>query len=152
MSLSLCYLVRSTFVPVVTRFSTSETTPWPLLLFSMFLLDVFLITAARLLDMYLVIVFDGTKSIGTKTLGVVRCFVMCVNLPKRRNIIIQYFTFLFSKGTSLCGFHILSSSLSLAKSSDSVPPCRRFVRNFYKFVSFLKIFSHIFNCLGSTSY
>ena len=104
MFLSLCSLVRSTFVPVVTRFSTSETKPWLLLQFSMFLLNVSLVIVELILDIVLVIVLEGTKSLGTKTLGCVWCFVTCVDLPKRRNRIIFYFKFLFSKDTSLCGF------------------------------------------------
>ena len=104
MSLSLCSLVRPAFVPVVTRFSKSKTKPWPLLLFSMFLLDLSLVIAELMLDIGLVIVLEGTESLGTKTLRVVRCFITCVDLPKRRNKIIFYFKFLFSKGTSFCEF------------------------------------------------
>ena len=95
MSLSLCSLVRSIFVSVVTRFSTSETKPWPLLLFLTFLLDVSLVIVELMLHIGLVIVLEGMK-----TLGVVRCFVTCVDLPKRRNNFFFYFKFLFSKGTS----------------------------------------------------
>ena len=43
MSLSLCSLVRSSFVSAATQFSTSKTKPWPLLLFLMLLLDVSLV-------------------------------------------------------------------------------------------------------------
>ena len=81
MSLSLCSLVRSTFVSVVTRFSTSERKPWPLLLILVFFLDVSLVIVELVLDIDLVIVLEGTKSLGTKTLGIVRCFVTCVDLP-----------------------------------------------------------------------
>ena len=87
-SLSLCSLVRSTFFPVVTRFSTSETKPWPSLLFSTFLLEVSLVIVELMLDIGLVIMLEETKSIGTKTLGVVRYFVTCIDLPKRKNRII----------------------------------------------------------------
>ena len=93
MSLSLCYLVRSTFIPVVTQFTTSETKPWPLLLL-MFLLDASVVFVELM-----------------------RYFVTCVDLPKRRNINIFYFKFLCSKGT-IAAFNFLSTSLSLAKLSD----------------------------------
>ena len=72
--------------------------------FSMFLLDVFLVIVELMLDIGFVIVIEGTEGFGTETLEIVRCFVMCVDLPKRRNRIIFYFKFLFSKGTNLCGF------------------------------------------------
>ena len=99
MSLSLYSLVRSTVVSVVTRLSTSETKSWPLLLFSIILLYVTLVIAVLMLDIGLLIVLEGMKSLGTKTLGVVRCFVTCVDLPKRKNRIIFYLKSLFSKST-----------------------------------------------------
>ena len=102
--LSLCSLVRSRFISVVTWFSTSETKPRPLLLLLVFLLDVSLVIVELMLDIGLVVVLEGMKSLGTETLGIVRCVIACVDLPKRRNRIIFYFNFLFSKGTSLCGF------------------------------------------------
>ena len=74
-------LVRSTFVSVVTRLSSSKTKPWSLLLFSMFFLYVSLVIFELMLNIALVIVLEGTKSLPTKTLGVVRCFVRCVDLP-----------------------------------------------------------------------
>ena len=88
MSLSLCSLARTTFVRAETRFSISETKPRPLLLFSMFLLDVSLVIVELMLDIGLVIALEGAKILVTKTLGVVRCFVTCVDLPKRRNRVI----------------------------------------------------------------
>ena len=62
MPLSLRSLVRSTFVSVVIRLSTSETKPWPLLLFSMFYLYVSLVIVKLMLDIGLVIVLEGDLS------------------------------------------------------------------------------------------
>ena len=45
----------------------------------MFFLYVSLVIVELMLDIGLVIVLEGTK-----TLGVVRCFVTCVDLPKRK--------------------------------------------------------------------
>ena len=151
MSLFLCSLVRSTVVPVVTRFSTSETKPW-LLLFLVFLLDVSLVIVELVLDIGLVIVLEGTK-----TLGIVRCFVSCVDLPEKKKKQLFFtliFCFLRARASAAFNF-FFSFSLSLAKSSDRLncaPPYRRFVRYFYKFVSFLEIFYHILNCLSNTTY
>ena len=81
MSLSLYSLVRSTFVSVVTWLSTSETKPWSLMLFSMFFLYVSLVIVELMLNIGLVIIHEGVKSLGTKTLGTVQCFVTCDDLP-----------------------------------------------------------------------
>ena len=118
MSLFLCSLVRSTFVPVVTRFSTSETKPWLLLQFSMFLLDVSLVIVELILDIILVIVLEGTKILWTKTLGV--CGVSSRVLICRKEETELFFTlnFYFLRTRASVVFNFLSSSLSLAKSSD----------------------------------
>ena len=72
-----------------------------------------------MLDIGLVIVLEGTKSLGTKTFGVVRCFVTYVDLPKKKKTEL-FFTlnFCFLRTRASAAFNFLSSSLSLAKSSD----------------------------------
>ena len=54
----------------------------------MFLLDVSLVIVELMLDIGLVIALEGAKILVTKTLGVVRCFVTCADLPKSRDRII----------------------------------------------------------------
>ena len=81
MSVSLCSQVRFTFVSTVTQLSTSETKPWPLLLFLVFFLDVSLGIVEVMLQIGFVIVLEGTESLGMKTFGIVRYFVTYVDLP-----------------------------------------------------------------------
>ena len=98
MSLSLYSLVRSTFVSVVTWLSTSETKPWSLMLFSMFFLYVSLVIVELMLNIGLVIIHEGVKSLGTKTLGTVQCFVTCDDFPDL--VLLVSFHFLINSSVS----------------------------------------------------
>ena len=63
------FFVRSTFVSVVTQFSTSERKPWPLLLFLVFLLDVSLVIVELVLDIGLLSYWKGRKVLRRKLWG-----------------------------------------------------------------------------------
>ena len=95
----ICYVfIFMFFGKIYIRFcsdsvSTSETKPWPLLLFLVFLLDVSLVIVELVLDIGLVIVLEGTKTLGTKTLVIVRCFVTCADLPDLVLLPRRFFSF-----------------------------------------------------------